>query len=393
MEVKIIGSTKLNYQANKAELDDFGGKSAGICYSEKPFENLLNEKPETTAKRIERTKNGGHHSVYGHSEINLLLEGVPKALAMYLNNEHEYNTSERSARYTEMPLTGEEQALYEKWVQIFTNKIHDRYDGVAPDWFTERKIKSLAQENARYLISVFTPTTMLYSTSYRQINYIYGFIQKELKRTELTDFDKMMRPYFAQFSKCLEATGYIDERLQLDSKGREFSLIDRDSDEMQEYFGDVYATSYMGSFAQLAQAQRHRTIDYKFKFFDGDYYFIPPIIKDERLLVCEWIQDCQKQRSKFPQGLLLNIEEQGTYANFILKMQERLCTCAQLEINKQTKATLIKYISALKLASHPKAEKLEEFSHGSRCTFPENYRFDCKARCGFAEGITGERLI
>ncbi len=393
MEVKVIGSTKLDYQASKAELDDFGGKSAGICYSEKPFENLLNEKPETTAKRIDRTKNSGHHSVYGHSEINLVLEGVPKALAMYLNNEHEYNTSERSARYTEMPLTGEEQKLYDKWVDIFTNKIHNKYDGVAPDWFTDRKIKSLSQENARYLISVFTPTTMLYSTSYRQLNYIYGFIQKELKRTKITDFDKMMRPYFAQFCKCLEETGYIDEKLQNDGKGREFSLIDRDSDEMQEYFGDVYATSYMGSFAQLAQAQRHRTIDYKFKFSSEDNYFIPPIIKDDQHLVCEWLKDCQKQRSKFPQGLLLNIEEQGTYANFILKMQERLCACAQLEINKQTKETLMKYIASLKLISHPKAQKLEQFSRGSRCTFPDEYKFDCQAKCGFADGITGERLI
>ena len=393
MNIKITGSTKLNYRAEKSELDDFGGKSAGICYSEKPFENLLNENSELTEKRIEQTKNGGHHSVYGHTEINLLLEGIPKALAMFLNNEHEYNTSERSARYTKLNLTGDEQKLYEKWVEIFTKKITDRYSRITPDWFTDRKIKSLAQENARYLIPVFTPTTMMYSTSYRQLNYIYGFVQKELKRNDLTDFDKMMRPYFAEFEKCLKETGYIDDKLQKDGKGREFSLIDRDKDDMQEYFGDVYATTYMGSFAELAQAQRHRTLNYKLKFSKINNYFIPPIIKDDQNLVDEWLCDCDKQKNKFPQGLLVKIEEQGTYPNFILKMQERLCSCAQLEIAMQTKATLFKYIKSLKLSNHPKAEQLEKYKNGSRCTFPGDHKFECKTRCGFDEGITMDRLI
>lgn len=56
MEVKVIGTSNLNYQASKRELDLSGGKSAGICYSKNPFEHLLNESEETTEKRIERTK-------------------------------------------------------------------------------------------------------------------------------------------------------------------------------------------------------------------------------------------------------------------------------------------------------------------------------------------------
>lgn len=393
MEVKVIGTSNLNYQASKRELDLSGGKSAGICYSKNPFEHLLNESEETTEKRIERTKNGGHDSVYGHSEINLIIEGAPKALAMYLNNEHEYNTSERSARYTKMSLTGEEQALYDEWVEIFKNKIISKYQQKAPDFINERKINSLAQENARYLISVFTPTTMEYSTSYRQLNYIYGFMQKELRRENPTEFDRLMRPYFKEFCEGLEKTGYIDERLSDDKKGREFTLIDRSPYPTQEHFGDVYSTSYQGSFAQLAQAQRHRTIYYSFKFENKDNYFIPPMIKDDYKLVEKWLSDCNKQRGVFPQGLLLNIQEKGTYENFILKMQERLCSCAQLEINLQTKSTLLKYIKALKLSGHPRATELEQFSKGSRCTFPGKYKFDCKSRCNFSDGIIGEREI
>ena len=391
MEVNIVASTKVGFKADKEELDRFGGISAGICYSPNGFESLLNEKRESTEKRIERTKNSGHHSVYGHGEISLILEGVPKALAMFLNNEKEYNTSERSARYTKMKLQGEEEEIYNKWVGIFKDKITERYAGVAPNFFTERKITTLAQENARYLISVFTLTTLEYTTSYRQLNYLYGFMQKEIHRENPLTFDKMIRPYFIEFCEKLKQLNLIDERLQNNGKGREFSLIDRDGTPITKYFGDVYATSYKGSFAQLAQAQRHRTIDYSFKF-TGESFFIPPIIKDDEKLVKEWLNDCAKQYNVFPQGMLVEIEERGTYKNFILKMQERLCSCAQLEISKQTLETLREYKQALCVSKHPRYEELKDFN-ASRCTFPDKYKFDCKTPCGFYDGITGEREI
>lgn len=391
MDVNIVASTKVGYKADKEELDKFGGISAGICYSKNGFESLLNEESEATQKRIERTKNGGHHSVYGHGEISLILEGVPKALAMFLNNEKEYNTSERSARYTKMKLQGEEEEIYNKWVSIFKDKITSRYAGVAPNFFTERKITTLAQENARYLISVFTLTTLEYTTSYRQLNYIYGFMQKEIHRENPTAFDIMLRPHFAEFCEKLRELNLIDERLQENGKNREFSLIDRENTPLVKYFGDVYATSYKGSFAELAQAQRHRTIDYSFKFTD-ESFFIPPIIKDDENLVKEWLNDCAKQYNTFPQGMLLEIEERGTYRNFILKMQERLCSCAQLEINKQTLETLKEYKQALLASNHPRYAELKDFN-ASRCTFQEKYRFDCKTPCGFKEGVLGEREI
>ena len=39
-----------------------------------------------------------------------------------LNNEHEYNTSEKSARYTKMQPSEKEQLLYDKWVLLFEKK-------------------------------------------------------------------------------------------------------------------------------------------------------------------------------------------------------------------------------------------------------------------------------
>ena len=109
-------------------------------------------------KRAEMTLNSGHHSVWEHATYTLVLEDVPKILAMLLNNEGLYNTSEKSARYTEMKTEGLEKELYEKWISLFAKKIQEVYPTMS-----ETETVKKAQENARYLISVFTPaTTMVY---------------------------------------------------------------------------------------------------------------------------------------------------------------------------------------------------------------------------------------
>ncbi len=77
-----------------------GGKIAGICYDKQVYNHLLEEDTEKTIRRTNLTMGSGHHSVYGHSDVILYLQGIPKILAMVLNNEHAYNTSEKPARYT-----------------------------------------------------------------------------------------------------------------------------------------------------------------------------------------------------------------------------------------------------------------------------------------------------
>lgn len=46
---------------------------------------------------------------------------------MILNNEKVYNTSEKSARYTKMNPSKEEKELYEKWINIYKEKISVEY--------------------------------------------------------------------------------------------------------------------------------------------------------------------------------------------------------------------------------------------------------------------------
>ena len=116
MKIKVIGSTKIGYKMPKEEAINFSGKSAGICYMPDSLETLFSEPIEKTEKRAKGTLASGHHSVFGHVTYNLSLEGIPKILAMILNNEKIYNTSEKSARYTKMEPSDKEKALY----SIFT---------------------------------------------------------------------------------------------------------------------------------------------------------------------------------------------------------------------------------------------------------------------------------
>ena len=173
-------------------------------------------------------------------------------------------------------------------------------------------------------------------------------------------------------------------------KNRKFSLFRDDIENTQGYFGDIYITSYYGTFAQFAQAQRHRTIDYSMNFKDDDKYFVPPIIKDVDSLVNEWLEDMNKVKNVFPQGKMVLIKESGTYENFILKCKERLCSCAQLEINNQTKETLINYKNYLKAINSPLYEDIIKYDKGARCTFPD---YKCNSDCGFKDGKVLKRKI
>ena len=77
-------------------------------------------------------------------------------------------------------------------------------------------------------------------------------------------------------------------------------------------------------------------------------------------------------------------------ADSILKLKERICTNAQLEICNQSRDTLMKYKDALEKSGHPLAEDIKNYTKGARCTFKD---FKCTADCGFAEGKTLKRLI
>ena len=98
MKISVLGSTKEKYVLQKEDAIIFSGKAAGICYMPDTLDVLFSEDKEKTLKRANRTLISGHHSVFDHPTYNLALEEIPKILAMILNNEGMYTTSEKSAR-------------------------------------------------------------------------------------------------------------------------------------------------------------------------------------------------------------------------------------------------------------------------------------------------------
>ena len=381
MDIKVLAGTSVENIGNRDDYNLLGGKLAGICYMPHDFETLNNEAEEKTLNRANGTKISGHHSVFGHSKITFYLENIPKLFAMLLNNEKVFDTSEKSARYTKMELSGIEKYLYDKWTEKFIGIISEKYGNNR--YFDERRIKKLAMENARYFTSVMTTTSMAYTVSYRQLNYLCVWMQ-QFEKSENPIY-KMLAPTANEFIQRMEDFGYLDKDLMDDGKNREFSLIGKRVRE--EQFGECYSVNYKGSFAMLAQAQRHRTLHYEMMLDKNPEYFIPLILQDNPYLVEEWLTDMEKVEHLLPQGQLVSINERGDYENLILKAKERLCTSAQLEVMRNTQNTIERII---KNTDNEYVRKdLEQINTGARCTSG----FKCATPCAFKEGIDLSRLI
>ena len=364
-----------------AEPMRLAGNLAGICYMPHDFQTLKNEDPEKTFKRADSTMKSGHHSVFEHYYLTFYLENIPKLFAMLLNNEKVYTTSEKSARYTKMELTGIEKHLYDKWTEKLSKIIAEKYGNLS--YFDERRIKKLAMENARYFTSVMTPTSMAYTVSIRQLNYICGWLKQF--ETSNNPIYKMLAPYASEFVESMRARHCLDTGLMDDGKNREFSLIGKRVRE--EQFGECYSVNYMGSFAMLAQAQRHRTLHYEMMLDENPEYFIPLILMDNGYLVEEWLRDMEQVEHLLPQGQLVMINERGDYENLILKAKERLCTAAQLEVMRNTQYTIERMIK--NTDNDYVRRDLEKINTGARCTSG----FKCTTPCAFKEGINLSRLI
>ena len=372
------------------KLDDAllqSGKYAGVCYDKEGYNHLANEEESKTRRRIDMTLSNGHHSVYDHIFVSLNITNIPKILAMVINNEKQYTTSEKSARYTpvekreDSEISEAEIALYNKWKEIFKIEITKKYGNV----FDERKIGKLAQENARYMVTVFMPTTMIYSTSLRQINYIASWMKQYVseKANSFDSFEAKLASYMQAFIDELSDKNLLQEELMTNDKHRGLSLFRDGVFKSDTYFGDIYSTTYHASYAYLAQAQRHRTLSYEMERQDVFIPYTPPILEGNHELTSEWYDDMFSIKNVNPQGQLIRIHEFGTYDNFILKCKERLCSAAQLEICDKTRETLLNH-------EHRLAGDIEKYTKGARCTFPD---FECTSPCHFAEGVKLTRKI
>lgn len=383
MKSRVLASTKVGYELPIEEAIKFSGKEAGICYMPDTIDTILEEPEEKTMDRASGNMSSQHHSVFGHPTYNLVFEQVPKIIAMILNNEKVYDTSEKSARWTKMQPSEEERVLYEKWIEIYKKRIHEVYPNIE-----EGQVKKLAQENARYLISVFTPATVMgHSITFRQFSYVLHFMEDFIQKEPDSDFNKRLKPCLQEFIEM--NSKFKVEEINYDAKNRKLSLF---SDIRRENeWGENYCYSYWASFAQLAQAQRHRTLNYEIltSSLDITMYFVPPIIQNTDL-EDEWLADIASLEEYFPQGKMVLVNERGTVENFVLKCKERLCGCAQLETAMQTKDTLEEYLENTKETNKRVYNYLKQYATGARCTFPD---YKCVKPCIWGPKNALDRLI
>lgn len=399
-------------QSRNKELKIFSGRAAGVCYMGDDYFSERMQDDNKAYTRQQGNTNSGHNSVFEHGHISLLIESN-KMILMILNSLGVYTTSEKSSRYVRMnPDTQEELDLYNKWIEKIQKLILDKYpdtddaflnknfnkafpnyaqiikDGKLAeiddtnkqkitDWLVEQGKEvnapsyKLAQENARYMLSVFTPTVMVYTVSFGQLFLIRDFFIKLNKDLGLCDdtFSKALKPHVEAFLEELNKVTDFDNliknvkqqyirflEMQHKSlykgyweKSRSFEYIPDTvlSDTKKTVIGDSYTINYNGSLAMLAQAQRHRTIRYTMKLKEPgeNGWYIPEIVKyGGEDVIHEWLRDMQSISYCVPQGTLVNITEQGLFEDFIMKCKERLCGRAQLETMLRTKETMQLFI-------------------------------------------------
>ena len=392
MEIKVIATSNSRELTPKDQLDNFGGHAAAVCYTSAHFDDIRAEDLTKTQRRIEMTKTNGHHSVYGHTFITLYLINIPRVVEAIITNERDYASSIKSGRYTKHILTETEQGYYDKWLARFKELIQTEYQQKSPTFFTNTRIEKLAMENARYLTSCFTQISMLYTVSYRQFNYLYGFIGDFIKKHAKTKntFLARTRDSLADFKKLMEGTGYIDEHLPHNGKDRVLSMFNNYTP--VEYFGDIYVTSYTGTLAYYLHANKHRTIKYYIAEPDTKnlQYYIPELIRENEELAKEWLADCEALKANFPQAMLFSITETSNLDDLKLKIVERKCAVVLLETNQQIRALITKYHNALVENNHPRAKELAIYTKGARCTFPG---FKCTHPCAFKEAINETRKV
>lgn len=350
MKVSIIARTaeigKVSSQDVELDFKLLAGKTAGICYMPEDYLDNAIQNNEKAMSRAVMTAKNGHHSVYDHSHITFSISGLPKILAMLLNSTNYYVTSEKSARYTVMkPETEKELELYNKWKDKFIGIISAAYPQI-----DEVTVKKLAQENARYMTSVFTPTTMAYTVSHRQVCYLIGWLydlSEHLEANPNAFNDRLNRSVLELYR---ELSMWVTPAVQ-DNKDRSFDFLPcqygYEVDIPANSIGNIYTVSYKGTFVHLGQAQRHRTLNYTM-WFKGDTaeeygFYVPEILRGTEFEE-EWLADIKSVGYCFPQGTLVMITEEGLAKNFFLKCKERLCGRAQLEIALQTADTLQMFI-------------------------------------------------
>ena len=380
MNVTIITasqSTKIEQEdtqkvnALKEESAYLTGANAGICYANTSYFDDRVSGKERALKRCDTVLGTNHHSIANHAVVEVLFEGISKSLAMILNNLTFYATSEKSGRYTKMQgSTNLERSLYDKWMIKLISLIKDAYPGM-----DEKLTLKLAMENARLFISANAPiVTMGYSAAINQWSYIIQWLREyaefldkavdcyngsispksdpfPINNDICARFSDNLAREMKEVADMLENLGLKNDNLT-DPKHRKIrtffedivdppkSIRDIRRNNITRRFDDVVISRYKGSFALVAQMQRHRTLHLKFAISDvkndGTIETYCPDIVAQNGLRYAWKDDMEKlfREMVIPLGTMLDVKMIGTVEDYDMMFSERLCGRAQHEIMK-----------------------------------------------------------
>ena len=410
------------------------GVKAAVCYKEVkdgiPVSQDMIREDEDFATLFTRgldTVFNDHTTPSEHQSVSLEIVGIPKILCMVLNNEKQYTADERSLRYTKVEenanISKKEVELYNKWLNVFDNVIENKMGDFYRKYSkteagAKKAILKMAQENARYMVGVFMPTTTTYTVPWIQINKIIAYMQKVIDNP-IDNLERMLIPYFKEFiNTCIK----LDVAITKDSIYRNFlndeqimekvlkkypevkyykgdnSLVYKNNKDVDlslfanrnpftgirdnnEYGHNISYNNYE-SFACLAQEQRHRTLNCEMMVPEEFKAYVPPIIEGDEKLVKEWLKDINSVKEVYPQGQLIKVNRCGTLKD-ILKFvaQERACDRAQLEIERVYVDDMIpKIYENLQTQDQVNlAMKVKPYVKKLRCAFPG---YHCPGTCG-----------
>ena len=382
MKITLIGATESRLENADGRTDtpfELCAKTMATCVSSTPLKQMTEESLETTQKRLARTLKERHHSGYDMYNLIFEIDDVSKIFCMFLNNLHTYSTEETSGRHKELVLSPKEKAVFDHFYDKFYNHACLKYPNRP-----EREKKQIALENARYVTNVDAKTNITYSTSLRNLNYIYGMAERLLEKEEPNIYESLALPDMQDF--CEQIAGMtingepvLDPILIRDPYNRDFNLFGNGK-KGPEHFGKTYEIYYQASATAVAQLQRHRPIYMELSIPEKTTYYVPPIVK-ELDLGEEWIEKIASLKN-VPQAQMLDVCETGQLASYIMKMKERCCEFAQEETKLITKAQADKIFAGLKSYDPELSAKLtRDYGQGkNRRDFPD-YKCVCSRPC------------
>ena len=415
--------TKDKKRFDKKEALYDAGVKAAVCFKEGNITPAMIRETETEERIIERGINtimSDHTSPSEQPQVSLEIVGIPKILCMILNNEHQYTADERSLRYTEVKpneyISDIEVELYNKWLNIFIKILNDEYLDFLKKFNkgeneekTNKKvaiaIKKIAQENARYMVSVFMPTTLTYTVPFAQINKLCLYMERIINNPK-NDFEKLLIPYLKEFIEGLKeldvlmtekdvfkfcpklAQNESENLLYKNNKGIDLSLFAERNKfsgiNMPNEYGVVFSYNMEISLASLAQFHRHRTINYEMTTpsLEEEKFYIPLLLDGKKDLTKEWLSDILKVNKFYPQGKIVKVNANGPLKHLVNYVgKERACDRAFLETEDMFTNTMLPdiYEGLLKEGKTELAEILKPYIGKLRCMYPD---YNCPSPCG-----------